>query len=537
MRKFSNLKIISFLIVFSVVITSKAFAPPARSAETRSIKRLTPQERRQMLEQEASSASTEVSAKYQEILPYVNSAQAPSEPDLREFLKTIARNRKYLPVFNDSQKATYHILSAWVYYFDDKQNRAAKQAASAQKIAHKNPGSIKTRLALSIIYKDYTSVIEALTQQSSNDRRGPQTDEPDSSSYYQASKDDIQLDVNAVRIELLSKVFDFHPEPVEANMAAWQPAGRLICTLLWKIDANELDSFAPIEVVIPPETNEPNKSPQELNIPQYLPPEPVAKPIPELEEFSKLQTQFAENKKIAFTGINLNDFNDPAKMKNLANWLNKNPQTWQTFILSPQEQQKMLSYLGDGFDKPILLIIAPDSTTRYAGGIEGFLPQMVINSILQNPLEFAEPNEPNKPPDNAEPARHIPAEPNTSPTLSTADANKAALNTQQHQISPQMDANTALPPPPPAETQQQDDDVFSAADNYQAEKLLSNARTFLQIGNRLPSHTYRNPIEWCRQVMRDYPNTKYAREAQMLLRNVPEDHRQQYNLTDEELGL
>jgi hypothetical protein len=37
--------------------------------------------------------------------------------------------------------------------------------------------------------------------------------------------------------------------------------------------------------------------------------------------------------------------------------------------------------------------------------------------------------------------------------------------------------------------------------------------------------------------MKDYPNTKYAQQAQMLLRNVPQEHRQQYNLTDQELGL
>ena len=48
---------------------------------------------------------------------------------------------------------------------------------------------------------------------------------------------------------------------------------------------------------------------------------------------------------------------------------------------------------------------------------------------------------------------------------------------------------------------------------------------------------YRKPVEMCRRVMKDYPNTKYAQEAQMLLRNVPKEYRQQYNLTDEELGL
>ena len=554
MRKFSNLsKIVSLAVILLFTYTSEVFALTPAPAPR---KMQTPQEKRQQLQQDAATAMTEVDTAYKEILTSVNSGQAPSAEILDKALKAVAKNRKYLPVLNDSQKSTYHILSAWVFYFDNKQDKAAKQAASAQKVAPKNPNTVKTRFAISVIYKDYTSVIEALTEQSTNTRPRPQTGEPDAQSYQQGSENDIQLDVNAVRIELLSKVFDFQPEPVEADSPSWQSAGRLNCALLWKIDVNELDSFAPIEVAKPAQVNEPNVPPQEPNLsPAPLEDMPVSQPdqeaasesqpqavqIPELEVFSKLQTQFPENKKIAFSGINLNS---PTKTKNLANWLKNNPQTWQTFILSTQGQQKMLSSLGSDLDKPVLLIIAPDGTIRYAGNVEGFLPQMVINNILQNPLEFAEPNEPNKPPVTAEPnlpaakpARQTPLEPNKpdiSPILLIADANKAVPNnTQQQRIPPQTDVNTASPPV----KQQQADEAFSAADDYQAEKLLSNAGTFLQIGNKLPSHAYRDPIDWCRQVMKNYPNTKYAQEAQMLLRNVPKEHRQQYNLTDEELGL
>ncbi len=560
MRKFSNLpKIVSLTVILLIAYTSEVFAQAQNTPTPR--KAQSSQERRQQLQQEAAAAMTEVDAAYREILAFVNSDQTPSDPNLKEFLKIIAKNRKYLPVLNGSQKSTYHILSAWVYYFDDKQDKALKQAASGQKVSPQNLNTVKTRFALSMIYKDYTSAIEALTEQSANNRPSPQTGKADAQSYQQSTENDIQLDVNSVRIELLGKVFDFHPEPVEADSPSWRSAGQPVCALLWKIDADELDSFAPAEVVKPVQTNQPNTPTHEPNLPVPPVPEPVVAPsdentlpppvepvaqqpseihlqqtqMPELEAFSKLQSLFEKDKRITFIGINLND---PTKRKNLENWLSKNPQNWQTFILSPEGQQKLLSCFSSGFDKPILLIIAPDSTIRYAGNVEGFLPQMVIRRILANPQEFAEPNEPNRPPAAAEsnlpavepvrPAQLPPAEPNTSHTL-TVDVNKTAVNTQQPQTTP-------TPNTVPLPAKQKADEDFSA-DDYQAETLLSNARTFFKIGGRLPSHAYQDPVNWCRRVIKDYPGTKYAQEAQILLRQVPERYREQYNLTDEELGL
>jgi hypothetical protein len=545
MRKFSNLSKLVFLTVILLITYTGISAPapyiqPPIAAPT-TPRRVSAQEKKQQLQQEAATASTELSTKYQEILSHVNSAQAPSDPNLKEFLKIAAKNRKYLPVFNDSQKSTYLAFSAWVFYFDNKLDKAVKQAASAQKVSPKNQNSIKTRFALSLLYKDYTSAIESLSEQSPNNRPGPQTAKTEEQPYQQGAEPDIQLDVNAVRIAMLGKVLDFHPEPLEANQPSWQSAGRLVCALLWKLDANELDSFAPPEVTKPAETNEPNAPPREPNAPQPVlvtMPEPQyqAKQMPEFEVFSKLQNQFSQNKKIVLTGINLNDL---TKTKNLANWLSKNPQAWQTFVLSAEQQEKMFLSLGDGFDKPVLLIVAPDSTIRYAGSVEGFLPQMVIHNIMQNPQEFApkDSNEPNQPfaePNlpAVEPVRHIPAEPNKlriAPVLPTADVNKTVINTQRPQTAPAP--NTV---PPQAKLQQNvDEDFFDP----QAEDLINHARAFLKINNVLPNHMYRDPIEWCRRVRKDYPNTKYAREAQMLLRNVPERYRQQYNLTDEELGI
>ena len=49
--------------------------------------------------------------------------------------------------------------------------------------------------------------------------------------------------------------------------------------------------------------------------------------------------------------------------------------------------------------------------------------------------------------------------------------------------------------------------------------------------------SYKNGVELCRRIIRNYPGTKYEHEARMLLRQVPEDKRKLYKITDEELGL
>jgi hypothetical protein len=46
---------------------------------------------------------------------------------------------------------------------------------------------------------------------------------------------------------------------------------------------------------------------------------------------------------------------------------------------------------------------------------------------------------------------------------------------------------------------------------------------------------YSQVVALCRGVIQDYPDTEYAQQALDLLRQIPEDQRAQYNLTDEEL--
>ncbi len=522
MREYRNLSKIVFLIVLLTAFALEVLAQPQYGATPR--RKLSREERRQLLEREASTAVKEIEDEYENLTDRLNSGQILSGPDLKKAFRTVAKNKKYLPVLDDSQKTMYHTLAAWVYHFDSKQDKALKDVDSAWKIASQNPDVVKTHFALSLIYTDYTSAIETLIKQNTD----AQAEETESQSYQQESEGNIQLDINSVQIELLGKVFDFKPEPVIADAASWQPAGQLSCILLWAIDPNELDKFATVEPNDPNDPNIPAPVPQT----NYWQQSKIKKQIPELEAFSKLQSQFTENQTIAFAGFNLND---AAKRENLENWLGENPQNWQAFILPAEQQQKMFSLCSGAFDKPTLLIVAPDSTTRYAGKVESFLPQLIIRTILENPQEFAPadsnqtPAKPQIPPADR-PVESPSAEPNKpepQPKHKTIveDTNKQV--SEQSQKTPPAAATRA------ATGNQPDEDFFDP----QAETLLEHARTFFKISKKLQYTTYQKPIDICRRVMKDYPNTKYVQQAQILLRQVPERLRQKYNLTDEELGL
>ena len=70
----------------------------------------------------------------------------------------------------------------------------------------------------------------------------------------------------------------------------------------------------------------------------------------------------------------------------------------------------------------------------------------------------------------------------------------------------------------------------------EAEKKLTFARNNFKMAQQ-GILGYHQVVAICRSVMQDYPDTKYEQQAQELLRQIPDDQRGQYNLTNEELGL
>lgn len=72
--------------------------------------------------------------------------------------------------------------------------------------------------------------------------------------------------------------------------------------------------------------------------------------------------------------------------------------------------------------------------------------------------------------------------------------------------------------------------------NVRAGQLYQMAVTESKIA-RKPMMTHKRMVDYCREILRYHPNTKYASMARELLRDMPESRRKRYNITDWELGL
>ena len=93
----------------------------------------------------------------------------------------------------------------------------------------------------------------------------------------------------------------------------------------------------------------------------------------------------------------------------------------------------------------------------------------------------------------------------------------------------------AYPPPQPRLEERaeylEDEELNPHADN------LYQMAVFHMKAGRLPYMRYKMSIDYCRQLFELYPDSKQAGMARELLRQLPEQERLRYNVTDEEMGF
>ncbi|HAL44744.1 MAG: hypothetical protein A2Y12_17780 [Planctomycetes bacterium GWF2_42_9] len=505
---------VSFVIILSFLISySACFAEVTPRGGGASSRQQQIAERKQQFEQEAASAGPEIETQYNKFVAIINAGRTPDDANVREGLKFVTKYKKYLTVLNKQGNAgTYYALSAWVLYFDEKPDRVQKQIAAAIKDKAINDNFKRTALAMSVLTKDYNSISEF----------SDLTDSNISSEQSQLPEGTLNIPLNSINTNLLGK--DFSPLIVGTDKV-------IISTLIWQIDESELERYTPpapkpdVNEVDDPNNPAPPVEEQPVEVPPFQQENFEPTPIPDVIAFTNLYNRYSKNPKVQFSGIN---FNDSAKIANVQNWFAKSPQPWQCIPPNAMAQQLVTSVLGERPAKPMLIIAGPDKKIRYAGDVNNILPNMIIQNILLNPKEFTEPNEANEP--NASKAVE---EPNKIQMeyLKPADTNQtsAAAPTTTN-------TTTQTTPAPTAPQPQENNSDFTEAD-VEASKDLSYAKTLFQIANKMQARSYRDPIELCRKVISKYPNTKYAQEARVLMRQVPERFRANYNITDAELGL
>jgi hypothetical protein len=172
---------------------------------------------------------------------------------------------------------------------------------------------------------------------------------------------------------------------------------------------------------------------------------------------------------------------------------------------------------------PFMAIIDKEGQVKYAGVANGFMPAFILTHITGTPIDLE---------------AFIPAGGTFSPMEMRP----------QMMMEPEMmmpDPFMMAPPPAPADpnrpapkTQAQPQKLreLPLEQQVEAEKKLAYTQGLYMKGSRSGVQSYKRGVEMCREIIRDYPNTKYAEEARHLLRQVPERQRSLYKITDAELG-
>ena len=204
---------------------------------------------------------------------------------------------------------------------------------------------------------------------------------------------------------------------------------------------------------------------------------------------------------LQFAAINLNS---PANRDAVIEKIFENPWPWANVIANdPSSGAGQFAKFSVDAEKPILIITRKDNTIKYAGPATGFLAAMVVENLTSTSK--------------------------SRPSVNLTELQKQMKNVKlPNQPTPQTVPNA----PNPGQQPEGDDELTS--DSFQAQKLLSAANDFIEMGRFT---TYKQGIDLCRQVIQSYPNTQYADQGRELLRKVPERYRKRYNVTNEEMGL
>jgi hypothetical protein len=77
---------------------------------------------------------------------------------------------------------------------------------------------------------------------------------------------------------------------------------------------------------------------------------------------------------------------------------------------------------------------------------------------------------------------------------------------------------------------------LSIEDEIQAQKLYEMAM-FHRKSGRLPVMNYKKMVDYCREIIKRWPDSEYAFKAKRMLGDIPERYRKMYDITEEETDL
>lgn len=556
------------LMIAFALITPAPAAPERVSERPDQTRESAAAQRAQKEKEEATRAAKYIDGELIKILKLVNQSKTPDVQKISSDQTLLRKTKKFIKKFDKPAQCQYYMLSTWNAYFKDNHEKALKLSLQTYKTDPKNNDARITHAAMAFInaVKPRTIKPKPVKQPRNNTTTGRQrqTSRPDPITIQISSGNILNINADNFDNKILGKTYDsMNLNCLNSTSFSYDPEREDLCIILWavnpsKIDKIDADTDTDADADTTSAAADPNTNPTTPLTPQSQRQQPRQQPDYPMTErqmmerqmmrpgmmgpgteremtrsgmmgpgmtspgrppqtitpqndntanqtepadqlghqmsgFANLFAKASINKNIKFVAINLDKKNaKQAIMKKLL----KQPWPWaQVMANDPLSQASQ--FAGTTTSKAKLLIVRAGTVT-YAGPAAGFLAPMVLNN-------------------SKAPAPKTRTTGKTAPTVPVTP--KQTITARKI---------NALPQNRLASEQLEDIDP-------QAEKLLEYAKAFLKIGNKLGSP--KQGIEMCRRILKENPNTKYATQAQLLLRQLPERHKKRYKITPEETGL
>lgn len=477
--------------------------------------------KREQLRLEAQASYPAIERVLKATLEKVNLNQRLNDEQLKKAVELLETNRRNAALYEGPQKAGYMLLQSWVAYFQNDPVNAVNWSTRACKEDANNGDAWVTQTLFSLAYgKRPLEPQAARPRKPRGSRRNGEGDMPaegvmDAPTGY-GQPGTLAFDMNTLRRDLMRERMTLQEfKSMDGKSVLFRPNENMMCMLFWQVQlAAASDDPFETKPTDTTSTEMPGGMPGMMEMPTGYSGGEVSSLLEQQGYFETMSELLAEKKEVHFVEISLNAAADAEKAT--ADRLSSVPLV---FAGSPQSGASGFARIDA--KTPLMMIIDKEGQIRYAGPAAGFMPAFLLTHLTGVAIDL-------------EPLQASPTE--IPPMM---DMPAAPMPTPEMGPGPMMPEEMGMPGQPateaaPAEKKYKELPIEQQVD---AEKKLSYVRDLFIRGSRMRVQSYKRGVDFCREVIRDYPDTKYAEEARMLLRQVPEHRRSTYNITDEELGL
>jgi hypothetical protein len=447
----------------------------------------------------AVTASEDINSKLQIILNVVNEGGSLEPKEIEIAKRSLLENRKFLKDFTETEQSEYYLLSAWMNYFAGYYRRALGEANKACKANPDDGDAMATQIALSMLNNEFHTVAEQTKGREEITIFGA---EIGARGAGQESRTGRTLDFNLDFIKggvLGNKVSNLKLTCLNGSSLSYIPDKEVICLVIWK---TELDKSTEAPIRVEPGNLDmtfgagPRGGPRRARTSRRS----VEDASEQMLAFSELFLEYYENPQLRFVGLNTDSLENKTKVMET---LLENSWPWAQAMVTEPANKAVLQFADMKIRQPTLVIAQVGGTIFYAGPPAGFLPKMLLNYVTGVTGQQAEEQE-----------TEIQAKQTGSKTMAAESFEGPAKNRQ--------DKLSAWP-------EAEEEQINPHADNlYQMALVHKKSARVLGYGRM---------VEYCRQIQELYPDSPQAKQAKELLRQLPEQERKKYKITDQEMGL